>query len=84
MHRDSLYHQDMYVHRITQEDIEEAKELIDDLDESANFYKSLYDCAINPASTDFGFVAKVLDQIVGCFVLSKDVNLDYYTSHFHV
>lgn len=61
MHRDSLYHQDMYVHRITQEDIEEAKELIDDLDESANFYKSLYDCAINPASTDFGFVAKVLD-----------------------
>lgn len=34
MHRDSLYHQDMFVHRITQEDIEEAKELIDDLDES--------------------------------------------------
>lgn len=25
-----------------------------------------------------------MDQIVGCFVLSKDVNLDYYTSHFHV
>lgn len=74
----------MYVHRVTGEDLDEAKELIDDLDEAQNFFKSLYDCAINPASTDFGFVAKIMDQIVGCFILSKDVNLDYYTSHFHV
>lgn len=84
MHRDSLYHQDMYVHRITQDDLDEAEDLICDLDEKEKFYKSLYDCAINPASTDFGFVAKIMDQIVGCFILSKDVNLDYYTSHFHV
>lgn len=72
------------MHRVTGEDLDEAKELIDDLDEAQNFFKSLYDCAINPASTDFGFVAKIMDQIVGCFILSKDVNLDYYTSHFHV
>lgn len=84
MHRDSLYNQDMYVHRINQEDLDEARELICELDESDTFYKSLYDCSMNPASTDFGFVAKIMDQIVGCFILSKDVNLDYYTSHFHV
>jgi hypothetical protein len=84
MHRDSLFNQDMYVQRVVQEDIEEAKELLEDLDEAKKFGEALYECAINPASTNFGFVAKVMDQIVGCFVLSKDVNLDYYTSHFHV
>lgn len=84
MHRDSLYNQDMYVHRVTQDDLDEAEELMGDLDEKDKFYKAMYDCAINPASTDFGFVAKIMDQIVGCFILSKDVNLDYYTSHFHV
>jgi hypothetical protein len=47
-------------------------------------YSALYDCAINPASTYYGFVAKVHDEIVGAFVMSKDVNLDYYISHFHV
>jgi len=25
-----------------------------------------------------------MDQIIGAFVLSKDVNLEYYTAHFHV
>ena len=45
---------------------------------------SLYDCAVNPSSRNFGFVAKVHDEIVGAFVVSKDVNLEYYISHFHV
>ena len=45
---------------------------------------SLYDCAVNPSSRNFGFVAKVHDEIVGAFVVSKDVNLEYYISHFHI
>lgn len=61
MHRDSLYHQDMYVHRITQDDLPESEELMGALDEKDKFFKALYDCAINPASTDFGFVAKIMD-----------------------
>lgn len=47
-------------------------------------YEALYDCAVNPASTNYGFVAKVYDQVIGAFVISKDVNLEYYISHFHV
>lgn len=47
-------------------------------------YEALYDCAINPAATNYGFIAKVFDQTIGAFVLSKDVNLEYYISHFHV
>ena len=84
MHRDSLYSQDMNVRRVEQSDLEEAKDLVDTLDESKEFYQKLYDAAINPGSTNYGFVAKVEGQIIGSFVLSKDVNLDYYTSHFHV
>lgn len=44
----------------------------------------LHDCAINPASTNFGFVAKIMDQVIGAFIITKDVNLEYYISHFHL
>lgn len=84
MHRDSLFSQDMFVQRISIDDLEDAQELIGGLDEAKKFYDCLYDCAVNPSATNFGFVAKVAGQVVGCFALSKDVNLDYYTSHFHV
>jgi len=84
MHRDSLYDQDMFVSRIVTEEIDEVNELISSLDESKDMKNALYDCAVNPASTNYGFVAKVMDEIIGAFVISKDVNLDYYISHFHI
>jgi len=84
MHRDFLYDQDLYVQRVVQDDLAEASELMGCLEESKAMYDSLYDCAVNPSSTNYGFVAKVFDQIIGAFVISKDVNLEYYISHFHV
>lgn len=30
------------------------------------------------------FVAKIDEEVVGVFVLAKDINLDYYKSHFHI
>ena len=45
---------------------------------------ALQDCAVNPTSTNIGFIAKVMGQIISAFVISKDVNLEYYLSHFHV
>jgi hypothetical protein len=47
-------------------------------------YSDLYDCAVNPTATNYAFVAKVYDEIIGAFVISKDVNLEYYISHFHI
>jgi hypothetical protein len=84
MHRDSLFDQDMYVQRITSEDIGDSAELISSLAESKQMKDLLYDCAVNPTATNYGFVAKVMDDIVGCFVISKDVNLEFYISHFHI
>lgn len=31
-----------------------------------------------------GFVAKIDDEVVGAFILAKQVNLEYYKSHFHI
>lgn len=84
MHRDSLFDQDMYVQRITSDELEDVKDLISTLDESKKMYDMLYDCAVNPTSTNYGFVAKVNDDCIGSFVISKDVNLEYYISHFHI
>ena len=84
MHRDFLYEQDLYVRRISVADVEACRELHATLDESDKMQEALYDCAVNPASTNYGFIAKIYDQIIGAFVMSKDVNLEYYISHFHV
>ena len=84
MHRDSLFDQDMYVQRITSEDIADSTELISSLAESKSMKDMLYDCAVNPTATNYGFVAKVQDDIVGAFVISEDVNLEFYISHFHI
>ena len=74
----------MYVQRITSEDVGDSAELISTLAESKHMKEMLYDCAVNPTCTNYGFVAKVMDDIVGCFVISKDVNLEFYISHFHI
>lgn len=84
MHRDFLYADDMIVQRIQQPDLEDTYDLIQGLEEEQQMKDLLYDCALNPAQTNYAFVAKVMDQIIGAFVITKDVNLDYYVSHFHV
>lgn len=51
----------MFVQRVTQADLEAATELIDTLDEAKVMYQALNDCAVNPASVNYGFVAKIFD-----------------------
>jgi hypothetical protein len=61
MHRDFLYEQDLFVRRIGSADLDACEELMCNLDESKKMHNALYDCAVNPASTNYGFVAKVFD-----------------------
>lgn len=84
MHRDELFSQDMYVQRIHTDDLQGTSDLCDVLEEASYMANALYDCAVNPSAKNYGFVAKVHDEIVGAFVVSKDVNLEYYISHFHI
>ena len=69
---------------VVEDDLEKCSELTESLDESKKIQEALNDSILNPISTNYGFVAKVLDEVVGCFVFSKDVNLEYYISHFHL
>ena len=70
--------------RLTDDDLRDANDLISNLDERSEFYSALYDTTNNAATTNYAFVAKVMNVVVGAFVVSKDVNLDYYISHFHI
>jgi len=46
--------------------------------------KNLSESTLNPDSANISFLAKIDDEVVGAFVLAKDVNLDFYKSHFHI
>jgi len=84
VHRDALLEMDLYVERAVAADLERVKELVADLDEREAMLESFYDATVNPDSGYFGFVARIDEEVVGAFVLAKDVNLDYYKSHFHI
>lgn len=67
--------------------MQEVIRFLDTQQESKNkseVQDSFYDATVNPESKNVSFVAKVGDDIVGAFVLSRDVNLSYYVSHFNV
>lgn len=61
MHRDYLYADDMQVSRIQQAELTEVGDLIAGLEEEEDMQKMLYECALNPATTNYAFVAKVMD-----------------------
>jgi hypothetical protein len=46
--------------------------------------EKFYEATINPDSPNLSFVCKIYDDVIGAFLLAKDVNLDYYKSHFHI
>jgi len=45
---------------------------------------AIYQAVIDPESKNQAFVAKIDETVTGVFVISKDVNLQYYKSHFHI
>lgn len=65
-------------------DFESIKILLETLDEKKNILEEVQEATVNPDSSNLSFVAKIDDEIVGVFVLAKDVNLEYYKSHFHI
>ena len=74
----------MYVERSIPADLEKVKDLIEDLDDKDKIYEAAYESTINPDSPYLSFVARIDDEVVGIFIMAKDINLDYYKSHFHI
>ena len=84
IHRDSLLEEDLQISRAVKEDIEKFRDLIETLEDKKQIYETLYEATLNPDSPNLAFVCKIYDDVVGAFVLAKDINLEYYKSHFHI
>lgn len=54
------------------------------MEDKKGAFDSLYEATVNPDSPNLSFVCKIQDDVIGAFLLAKDVNLDYYKSHFHI
>ena len=57
---------------------------MENLDEKQTVIEDLYESTINPDSPNLSFVCRIYGEVVGAFILAKDVNLEYYKSHFHI
>ena len=66
------------------EHFERIKDLSQSLDEKETFFESVYECTLNADASNVAFIARIEEEVIGVFVLAKDVNLDYYKSHFHI
>lgn len=88
LHRDQLYEQDMSVTRTTKADLDQIKVLIEssetDSNTSSEIMKQITNAATSFASPNLSFCARIDSTVIATFMISKDVNLDYYISHFHI
>ena len=88
IHRDYLLEQDIQVTRTCVEDYEQIRELLFSnptvTNDSPEITMGMFQQATSADSPWIAFSARVEDSVVAAFLISKDVNLDYYVSHFHV
>jgi hypothetical protein len=88
LHRDQLYEQDMSVTRTTKADLDQIKVLIESSETDSNtsneIMKQITNAATSFASPNLSFCARIDSTVIATFMISKDVNLDYYISHFHI
>lgn len=87
-HRDYLLEQDITVTKTKEEDYEEIRELLFSntqiTNDSPEVTMGMFMQATSADSPWIAYSAHVEDSVVAAFLISRDVNLDYYVSHFHV
>jgi hypothetical protein len=84
IHRDSLLDTETIIRRAAVDDIEDITALTIGLDNEKSVNEDVYSSLVSSDSKYQTYVAKIANSITGVFVLSKDVNLNYYKSHFHI
>lgn len=70
--------------RVKRDHFDKIKLLAETLDEKQQFIDGLYDATMNADSNNLAFIARIDEEIIGAFLMAKDVNLEYYKSHFHI
>ena len=85
IHRESLMISLLNVNFATERDLEEASYLFEDLGPQRAYMYDLALYSIRNANSKFMcVVCKIKDSIIGISLLSKEVNIDYYDSHFSI
>ena len=89
IHRDYLLEQDITITRTVASDFDSITELLESTptakDETPSSIMEQIRDATHSADTKWlAYSARVEDSVVATFVISKDVNLEYYKSHFHI
>jgi hypothetical protein len=79
-----LYEEDVEVRRAVADDLPKIKELLESLEDREDSFKAIYEATVNSDSPNLAFICKIYDDVIGAFLLAKDVNLEYYKSHFHI
>ena len=78
----------MFVSRTTKADLDQIQALIEssgaDATACADYLKQITTATNSFASPNLSFCARIENQVIATFMISKDVNLDYYISHFHI
>ena len=81
-HRACLMSPFLTVRKSTKEDVEQGYYLIEGASNEKIFKTDLMDAITNNASNKISFSAFNQNAVIGFFVMTKDVNLEYYKSHF--
>ena len=88
LHRDQLYEQDMVITRSVKADLDQIQALIESSgtseEEVSQTMALISNATTSFASPNLSFTAKIDDTVIATFLVSKDVNLEYYISHFHI
>ncbi len=70
------------------EDIVKIRALIDSSGQedakTIEIIKQITEATTNTEAPWLCFTAQIMDNVIGTFLISKDVNLEYYKSHFHI
>jgi hypothetical protein len=81
-HRACLGSPFLTVRKSTKEDVEQGDYLLEGASNEKEFKADLIDAITNNASNKISFSAFNQNAVIGFFVMTKDVNLEYYKSHF--
>jgi len=84
LHRDSLLGPQLKVRLAEAGDYDRTKEFLTPLTNGKDTIEAVYDVLVKKDTTKQCFLTTLNDDIMGVTVLSKDVNLPYYQSHFHI
>ena len=84
MHRDCLMYKNLVIRRAIESDVFKCEYLINIQSKHEEITSRIMQSIEVPDSPLMSFAVQCKDDVVGLFVLSKDVNIKYYQSHFNI